>query len=319
MFVEPKRRKRKKGCLHRLFTLTLVLLVGWALITLYRGGVFNGGLQNYQPGDSLSASSGWENVLLFGTDSRKLSDRGRTDSIMIASVNTASGQVKLTSIMRDTMVSIPGHGTNKINAAYKFGGPELAIQTVNNAFGTNISHYVTVNFATFINVIDSIGGVDLNITEAEQKTINESLIGYREKSTFDGMETPLLKSYGKNTHLNGIQALAYSRIRYLDSDYKRAARQRSVLNALIKKAKSTYNPFTLGNVAVTALSNVETNLGVGDIVRMGLAVVTGGGDTQQLRLPADGTYESGTSEGVWSIRANLSQNQQILKEFIYGP
>ncbi len=265
---------------------------------------------------------GWRNILLLGNDSRSLDDNGRTDTMIIASINQQTGQIKLTSIMRDTLVSIPGKSSkNKINAAYRYGGPNLAMKTVNEAFDMNISEYVVVNLANFADIIDSIGGVDMDVTYDEMLHVNNILNYYKEDAEKNGIaegeDFSELDQYGENIHLTGQQALAYSRIRKLDSEYKRTERQRDVLVAIANKL-STQSVAELMVTALNLWNNVRSNLPFFDAVQLGIkgaGAISGG--VEQFRIPADGTFDSGTYDGRWEIHPNFTKNINLLHEFIY--
>lgn len=253
------------------------------------------------------------NILLLGTDNReKLERRGRTDSMIILSVNPATRAAKLTSLMRDTWVEIPGHGKAKLNAASVYGGPELTMRTINENFGMNIEDYVIINITGLADIIDILGGVYLDVDEAERKALNQGLFDLSSRS---GMEK--LEKSGENILLNGNQAVAFSRIRKIDSDYQRTERQRTVLTAIAKRLKE--NSITaIASVIMTLKDYVETNLGFTDLMSLatvGLKLDLSSID--QLRLPADGTYDSGTFNGVWCIKPDFSKNASILHSFIY--
>lgn len=266
---------------------------------------------------------GWRNILLLGNDSRSLDDNGRTDTMIIASINQQTGEIKLTSIMRDTAVNIPGRSAkNKINSAYRYGGPNLAMKTVNEAFDMNISEYVVVNLASFADIIDSIGGIEMDVTEGEMKHVNNILNYYKEDAEKNGIaegeDFSELHEYGENIHLTGQQALAYARIRKLDTDYKRTERQRDVLVAIANKLSTQ----SVSELVVTALNlwgSVRTNLSFFDAIQLGMkgaSAISGG--VEQFRIPADGTFKSGTFDGRWEIRPDFDENIELLHEFIYG-
>lgn len=262
------------------------------------------------------AEGNWWNILLLGSDNRY--DMGesysRTDSMIILSVNLTTKQAKMTSLMRDTWVPIEGHGKNKLNAASVFGGPELTMKTINKQFGTDISNYILINITGMADVIDVLGGLDLDVTEDERKALNRGLFDLSSQS---GMEK--LEESGENVHLNGNQAVAYARIRVLDSDYVRTERQRTVLMKLAQKLKEVSSASTAVAMVNTLLPYVETNLSPTDLVA--LAYVGLNMDMENmdgLRLPADGTFNSGTFDGVWCIKPNFEKNRNILHKFIYG-
>ena len=257
----------------------------------------------------------WWNILLLGTDNRDEQEGySRTDSMIIRSVNTVSGEAKLTSLMRDTWVKIPGHGSAKLNAASVYGGPELTMETISGNFGVEIQDYMLINITGLADVIDVLGGIRIDVTEAERKAINKGLFDLSSRS---GMEK--LESSGEDVLLNGNQAVAYSRIRMIDSDYVRTERQRSVLVKLAEKLQEEVNMITIAGTLTTLLPYVETSLGLSDLIS--LASVGLGMDFDsigELRLPADGTFESGTYDGVWCIKPNFDKNRALLHDFIYG-
>lgn len=182
------------------------------------------------------------NIALLGIDSRDDDLVGRSDSIMILTLDGAHNKIKLTSIMRDSYVNIDGYGMDKINHAYAYGGPELALKTLNENFDLNIKEVMIVNFSSLIEIIDKIGGVTINITDEEISHIHG------------------INSSGEQL-LNGSQALAYSRIRYATGgDYKRTERQRTVVNAVFNKLKST--PLTEYPVATSGVPSSEGPPGV---------------------------------------------------------
>ena len=166
------------------------------------------------------------NIALFGVDAVD-GDVGRSDSIMIATIDTVHKKLKLTSIMRDSYVAIDGHGNDKLNHAYAFGGPQLAIKTLNENFDLNIENFASVNFETLPKIIDELGGIELNIDADELEYIN----GYiAHLNNINGTSEPAIESTGIQ-HVSGTQALAFCRIRYTSGgDYKRTERHREVLN-----------------------------------------------------------------------------------------
>jgi len=151
------------------------------------------------------------NILLFGLDSRVEGQRSRSDTIMIATLDSKENKIKLTSIMRDTYVSIPGREDDRINAAYAFGGPELAIRTINENYNMNISKYVTVDFFSLEKVINALGGVEIDIKDYEIKALNNGIIELNRLHK-DDLDSPLIEGPGRHL-LDGRQAVAYARIR----------------------------------------------------------------------------------------------------------
>lgn len=191
----------------------------------------------------------YRNIVLLGVDSQDGSfSNTRSDCIIIVSINKKTNDVNLTSVYRDTYVQIDGHGLDKITHAYAYGGPELAMSTLNKNLDLNITEFVTVNFETVKTVVDSIGGVTIKVTDAEATQISG------------------LSSGGTYT-LNGEQALAYSRIRKIDSDYQRTERMRTVIEAVFDKVK-TLGVSELSNFVDTILPLISTNLSSNEIISM---------------------------------------------------
>lgn len=216
------------------------------------------------------------NILLIGQDRRPGEGRARSDSMILATFNKATGTITLTSFMRDSYVQIPGYKPNKMNHAYQYGGMSLLNQTMKVNFGVDVDGNIEVDFSGFKKIIDLLGGVDISLTKAE--------VNY--------LGIPELK-VGLN-HLNGEQALAYSRIRYIDSDYRRAERQRKVLLSLIDRYKSQSLPEML-SLMEEILSMVTTNMEKKEIIGYAteLFPMLASAKFDTLRIPADGTFKGG--------------------------
>lgn len=257
----------------------------------------------------------WTNVLLLGCDSYTTKEQQRTDSMIILSVNMKTSEVKMTSLMRDTWIkSSSSKGYRKLTELCAVGGPQLTIQAINENFGTNIDKYALISMAGIAEVIDLVGGLDLDVTEAERKALNKGLF---DLSGLSGMEK--LQQSGEKVHLNGNQATAYARIRKIDSDYVRTERQRTVLIALAEKIRGGASAGTLLTIVDVLLEYVETNLSLVEIMSLASVGLTADlSSAKQLRLPADGTFESGMFGNVWCIKPNFDKNKKILREFIYG-
>lgn len=234
------RKKRRKRKIRRTVTAIIIVLV--VIIAVIFGAVYymlNGLTRTDLEGD-LADSGGVsyiKNVALFGVDSRDAdSNEGLSDAILIASVNKRTGEINLISILRDSYVSIEGYGDTKINAAYSYGGASLAVKTLNQTFDLDITDYITVNFAELAQIIDAAGGVTIEITAEEAEQINKNLDDAAEEDMTVQDVTYVEVKDGTVT-LNGDQAVAYSRIRKIDSDNVRASRQQTVLSALLNNIK----------------------------------------------------------------------------------
>ncbi len=283
--------------------------------------------------DDLNLTSGldenWLNILLLGSDARSTDESSRTDTMIICSVNMKTGEVKLTSIMRDTAVVFDDigqyNGTYRINAANYFGGPELAMRTVNRLLGMNIQYYAMVDFTTFSIIAEKLGGIDITITEAEMNEINKNALQQAKLAYRAGIdESELeatnvwLETYGENTHLNGRQTLAYARIRKIDSDFSRAERQRTVLIALLDKVKTKNMQEVLG-LATGLMRYVSTNLSIDKILSISTTVMgTDLATVDQLRLPINNSYKQETrNEQSMLYDTDWQTNTNELYNFIY--
>ena len=212
----------------------------------------------------------YQNIALFGVDSQdnKIKDKGsRTDCIIIASINKSTKKVKLMSIYRDTYVSIDGE-YDKINAAYSYGGPELALRTINRNLDLNITDFATVNFKALADAVDVLGGIPLTInSEKELQNLND-YIG--NMNHINGGNSPKFEKTGTYT-FDGNQAVAYSRIRYMEGgDHARANHQRLVLEGIMNTAKK--QPLKLGKLISTVLPQCKTSLSNDALTKLTLSM-----------------------------------------------
>lgn len=238
------------------------------------------------------------NIALFGVDSADAST-GRSDSIIIATIDTTHKKLKLTSVMRDSYVNISGIGNDKINHAYAFGGPQLAIKTLNENFNLNIEDFVAVNFDSLPKIIDMIGGVTVYITSEEVSHI------------------PGISSEG-TYNLNGAQALSYSRIRYATGgDYVRTERQRTILTKMFEKIL-TINPMKYSSLLNEVLPMVQTSLDYSKILELGTEVLKMGVTTlEQERFPLDGYCQGEMINGVYYLTFNKALTVEQLHNYIF--
>ena len=253
------------------------------------------------------------NIALFGVDADE-NGVGRSDSIMIATVDTTNKKLKLTSIMRDSYVDIEGHGNDKINHAYAFGGPELAINTLNRNFDLNIKDFVAVNFSTLPKIIDRLGGVDIEVDSEELNYINGYINGI---NNINGTSSPNISSVGVQ-HMDGTQAMAYCRIRYTNGgDYKRTERHREVLSAVFSKIL-TLNVTEYPGLLNEILSMVETSLKSGDILDLGSEVLKMGKSTlEQERFPRDGYCQGEMIDGVYYLTFDKAATVNQIHNYIF--
>lgn len=246
------------------------------------------------------------NILLIGQDAREGEDQARSDSMILCSYNKKTKQLTMTSFLRDLYVEIPGHGGNRINAAYAFGGTALLKQTISQNFDVYIDGTVEVDFSHFSRIIDHMGGVTIELRQDEAQVINEQTGSHLE----EGPQT-----------LDGFQALAYSRIRNLDldGDFSRTGRQRKVITALvdsIRGADITELTALLGNV----LPMLSTDLTKRQLLFCVLEIVPNLSalELRSQRIPADGTYSDKTIDGMEILAADMPAQRQYLRSTLMG-
>lgn len=265
--------------------------------------------------DKLDKFSGITNIALFGLDSRVKNEASRSDCIMIITLDGTHNKIKISSIMRDTYVHVDGYGMTKITHAYAYGGPQLAIKTINENFGLNIKDYVKVDFFSLEKIVDSVGGIEVNITSQELKVIN----GYI-KEVSDIEKTPIKNITHTGTQLlNGKQAVAYCRIRYTTGDdFKRTERQRDVLQLIINKIKGRGKSGILDTVN-TMLPYVETSMSNTGIIKDSLSVVSSKlyDNVEQERFPVDG-YCWAINSKEWYLGTDLKTTSKQMQDYIFN-
>ena len=253
------------------------------------------------------------NIALFGIDAEE-GEAGRSDSIMIATIDTHNKKLKLTSIMRDSYVNIDGHGLDKINHAYAFGKAQLAIKTLNENFDLNIEDFVAVNFSSLPKIIDKIGGIELDIDSEELEYINSYI---RNVNTINKTNSPSIASAGIQ-HVDGTQAMAYCRIRYTSGgDYKRTERHREVLSKIFEKILSM-SPTTYPSLLNDLLPMVSTNLDGSEVMELGNKILKIGNTTlEQERFPRDGYCEGQMINGVYYLTFDKETTVNQLHDYIF--
>lgn len=250
------------------------------------------------------------NVALFGLDTRdENSFSGRSDTIIIVSVDRKNNVVKLSSILRDSYVAIEGHKNQKITHAYAFGGAELAIKTLNQNFSMNITDYATINFYKLGQAIDLLGGIDIEVTEAERVHLND--IGDDDNPNFG-----YLNESGM-VHLTGEQAVVYARLRKIDSDVARSNRQKKVIEALLVQARKV-SPSKYGEMVKTMMSLCETSLSFSEIMSFA-PMISQDLTIQMTNVPnEEDNAVGGIYDGAWVWRYDLAAATERLHLFIYG-
>lgn len=278
------------------------------------------------------------NILLIGQDLRSSSsnDRGNTDVMMIVSINKKSKTITMTSLMRDIWLYLPDAGySNRLNAAYWHGGPDYLVNTVEAYFGVKIDRYVNITFNSFIKVVDTLGGVDVFVKP-------EEAMGYEGANPYEedtrGMQNPLdeqnrilgnpkgtdyiIMDYsekGRTLHLNGNQALAYARLRYVgNSDFERTERQRKILSYVIEKVKNA-SLSELNDLANAVLKDITTTITEGETFSLLLnALDYANYDIQEMRIPEEGTYSGHFIRGNSVLLCNTVKNAKDLQMLVYG-
>lgn len=256
---------------------------------------------------------GITNILLIGTDARTLDETSRSDSIIIATIDGSNQKLKFTSIMRDTYVKIPGYSDQKINAAYALGGAELLMKTIKENFGVSLDKYIVVNFWGFEDIVDAMGGLDIEVKDYEISEINKYIGEVREDKS-----PPLEKAGVQN--LDGQQALAYSRIRKVgNGSYERTERQRQVLTLLANKAREI-SPLKYPSVANALLGCVKTNIEPAKLFDYAYTFYKFNPPTyDQLQIPINELSEGGEFlDKGWVLLIDREQNGNAMKDFIFN-
>ena len=315
------KKKKKNGSAKALLTVAAILfiLIFGGLYMLV-GNVYK--KMNYVKVDSVAKEAckedGVVNVLLIGNDSRLNGDDGRSDAMILISISDKTKTITMTSFLRDMYVDIPGHDGNRLNAAYSYGGAELLMQTIEQNFDIPVHRYALVNFEAFANLVDAVGGIDLDVTNDEVQLINGYLMEYNQllgrNLDYDWLDA----SASGVIHLNGPQALAYSRNRYIGTDFGRTERQRKVLSEVFKKLPGAM--VTNSSEVINGLfPNLTTNLTQSECYKIALGgykIV--GYDMVQQCVPQEGTYSDATIRSMAVLQVDFDANKKFLKQTIYG-
>ena len=306
---EPKNKRKKRGFIKTIATvLIFALLFSSVFIFVFAAssGYTRDDLKKneYINSFELKSSPLVSNILLMGVDG-SADSASRSDSMILVSLDYKHMKIKLTSFLRDSWVEIPSKGKKaKLNAACTYGGPQLVIDTIEYNFGVDIDHYVMVDFEMFTNIIDSLGGIDVEVTQKEAKFINNTT-----RHTVD---------YGESVHLNGAEALVYCRIRKLDSDYMRTYRQRKVISALIGQARSAGIEKLISTMQ-GVFPMIKTDMSAMELTA--LAYKGGFGvlafDIEQNRVPTDEHMHPDTVNGQWVEVVDIDATRDYLCEYIY--
>ena len=321
MAGRKRRRKRKRSSFRFPFMLMIcAVLVGHLVARFSYQYTYTLSLLDREAGidlseievdeENLTSKNEITNILLVGADKRESwKQAGRSDSVMILTIDQVHKQLKLTSIMRDLYIPIPEHGNNRFNAAYSYGGISLLYQTIAQNFGIKMDGYVIVDFEAFKDVIDTLEGIEIELTEAEYKYLTTAYA--KTKGSVKNVKP------GRNI-LNGEQALAYTRIRQdITADFGRTQRQRTVLQSIFTKAKSM-SVGQLLELAKEILPSITTDLNDEEITSYIMSVlVMGAGEFEQFRIPVDYSFENKTISGMKVLVPNMEKNVQALQDFIF--
>ncbi len=306
--VKKSQKHKKHRAIKTVISIALVLfLISTTLITTIAlaSGYSHGELKSnqYLSSSELASSPFVTNILLIGVDGS--AESSRSDSMILVSIDMLHFKIKLTSFMRDSWVEIPSRGSYaKLNSSCTYGGAQLVVDTIEYNFGVDISHYVLVDFEMFTQIVDKLGGVDVEVTNKESSFINRT--------------TSSTVPAGDSVHLNGKEALIYCRIRKLDSDRMRTYRQRKVLSALVKRARLA-GPATLIDTATDIFPLIETDMNsleISLLAQRGIAALMLYG-IEQCRIPQDKDSSGATISGQDVVELDLESCRQYLYDFIY--
>lgn len=259
-----------------------------------------------------------DNILLIGEDDKGKTGVARSDTMIILTINKSSKSIKLTSLTRDTLVMIPNKGYEKLNHAYAYGGPKLLLKTINDNFDIDIKDYAVVDFKSFIEIVDILDGVDISIDEREINHLNKVIeTCYRLDSAKKG-NIEYISTTGEHT-LNGYQALAYARIRKIDTIYNRDQRQREILSSIAHKLSNT-SIKTYPAIAKSLIKHVKVNISIDKIMKLAyIAHDFAGYDIEQMEFPKKEYRSEGKikENGMFVIKWDKQKNISDLKKFIY--
>ena len=318
---EKKRKKRMHPFIKGFLGCIAVAAIAGICVSFVAASALHSKL-SYEEIESVSKEpfkeEGVKNILLIGNDSRTEDESGRSDAMILVSISSRTNTIHMTSLLRDIYVDIPGHDGNRLNAAYAYGGPELLMETLEENFDIEVNRYMLVNFQAFANLVDAVGCVDLEVTNEEVQYINGYLVEYNQLQGNPEGTDYLDTSLSGTIHLNGPQALAYCRNRYIGTDFARTERQRKVLAAAIKSA-----PLALvtngGELIDGVMSNITTNLTKSELNGLMLqapAMLTY--DMISGSIPLEGTYSNANIRGMAVLEVDFEANKEYIQTEIYG-
>lgn len=302
---QPKQKKKRKHPVLRIVVRVLLVLFAYSLIAFLVGQQVARSDAAFATTDEetfngTAAANGVRNILLIGSDSRE-GEAGRADTIMVLQLDGPSKQPKLLSFMRDTLVTIPGYGENKINAAYAFGGADLVRQTLAENFGLETNYYAKVDFRSFEKVIDTLfpSGVAINA----------------EKDMSKNLEVAIKQG---QQQMNGLELLQYARFRMdEEGDFGRVRRQQQVMDAIFSEMKNPLAILKLPYAAGKVLGYASTNLPMSFLLKNTFSIARGAGGVDSLTVPVADSWQYGSSASAGSVLVvNLETNQQAIRNFL---
>lgn len=301
----PKQKKKRKHPVLRIVIRVLLVLFAYSLIAFLVGQQVARSDAAFATTDEetfngTAAANGARNILLIGSDSRE-GEAGRADTIMVLQLDGPSKKPKLISFMRDTLVTIPGYGENKINAAYAFGGADLVRQTLAENFGLETNYYAKVDFRSFEKVIDTLfpSGVAINA----------------EKDMSKNLEVAIKQG---QQQMNGLELLQYARFRMdEEGDFGRVRRQQQVMDAIFSEMKNPLAILKLPYAAGKVLGYASTNLPMSFLLKNTFSIARGAGGVDSLTVPVADSWQYGSSASAGSVLVvNLETNQQAIRNFL---
>ena len=304
-------KKSKTGFVIKLI---LLLIAACVLVVVWRfSRMKHVALNDILTNDGVTTPSGYKEFVIYGVDSREgnLTKDAHSDTIILCSMNESTKEIRMVSVYRDTYLDNTNGEYRKATECYYFGGPSRSVNMLNKNLDLDLQDYITVDFNAVVKAVDLIGGVDVEVTEEELPYIN----GYQtENAEVTGAEITPVESAGYQ-HLNGIQALAYCRIRYTEgSDYRRTERQRAVLTQIFEKAKSQ-GPVRMAQIVDTMLPYIATSMSSTELLSLATSI---SGSTLQgsVGFPFE-LQAANIAAGDCVVPVNLAQNVSELHAYLY--
>lgn len=322
-YKPPRENTKRKGCFGGLFSkilaIVLCLVVVFVILFIYMfGGLNRAEITSDRDALGISNDTGITNIALFGVDSRSGVFEGRSDAVMVLSIDNKHEKLKLISLLRDSFVDmeISQYGQEKLTHAYAYGGAENAINTINRNYSLNITDYVTVNFSEMAKIVDAVGGVKIDVEEAEIEKINNYIYDLSiEDPSVNISDSDYLSEYGL-VRLSGNQAVAYSRIRSIGGDEGRVGRQQTVLNALLDAAFDK-SVFSYPQMIHDIVPHCETSLGAADMLELIPALLKKYSlETVTIPGPYEDAYGGEQADGAWVLVYDLDQAAKHIDAFI---